>query len=274
MPTAEEMSQLVPQAFSGPENNNNGVPFSLPMRTMSMSPGYSSSNRPADIPAYLESQGVPLNTPIRPGDTGRGPMPMTSIHMPGATAEQYEQAYRQQRASMLYQLLSDRGYFALPPESRRPLRNVLGLNGAQTPSIPSLSSTRVPGQPFAGWYSAMPASIPVREGTELRMRRNALGSNAVDLEDFIDGETVEVLYTPDQVRRMDQGETVRVTPSMVLKRTSVEQLVTSGSRTNPTTRQPIALRERRVLRLTNSNNQSSQGGKRKNRKSTRKNRKH
>lgn len=275
--------------------NNNLLPAGLPilpMRTMTMMPTYGSSTRPANIPAFLEAEGVPLDTPTRPGDTGRGPLPHMSLYIAGATPAQMEEAYRRERASMLYQMLSDRGYFMTPRAHRRPVREVLGVNGPQTPSVlpsitvpptlsvlrgiplpprgvPSLSSTRAP----AGMFSYMPAAIPVREGAELRMVKNTLGSNAVDLEDFVDGETVEVLYTQDQVQRLNRGERVKVTPSMVLKSTSVEGLIKAGTRQNPTTRQPIAMRERRVLKFVNSNN-NSQGGKRKTRKSTRKNRKH
>lgn len=108
--------------------------------------------------------------------------------------------------------------------------------------------------------------IPIRQGAELQMNKNSLGPNAIDLEDFVDGEPVEVLYNEEQVKRLNQGENVRITPSMVFKPTSVEALLKSGATLNPTTRQPIVMREIRTLRFRNN----STGGKRKRRKTQRK----
>ena len=308
-------------------NNNSNIPTFLPMRTMSYYPSAELRTRPTDIPAFLEAEGVPLNTPIRRGDTGRGPMPLMSIHIQNGTPENYEEVYRRERARFLYQMLSDRGYFDTPRSLRRPVREVLGIDEPQTPSVlPPANSTGSSGssgllspylQPWmlqpmqpgfsmpspSNSYSALSrAPIPTREGGELRMPRANIGANAIDLEDFVDGETVEVLYTPQQARRLNAGNTVRITPSMIMRPTSVAGLIASGSRINPTTRQPIGLRETRTLRIENSNNNQNniiannpnnsvnntqsvsynnrtrgnqtQGGKRKKRKSTKKNRKY
>ena len=112
-----------------------------------------------------------------------------------------------------------------------------------------------------------PTGIPIRDGGELRMRKSNLGENAIAQFPFEDGENIEVLYTEDNVKNLNAGNNVPILPAMVFKSSSVDELLKSGSTTNPLTRQPIALRERRILRFTNTN---SSGGKRKTLKQTRK----
>ena len=284
------------------DNNNSSF---LPMRTMSFYPGNQVNNTPTDILTYLESQGVPLNTPLHRGDSGRGPIPGMSIYVSGATPEQMEDVYLRERARMLYRSLADRGYFAAPQDRRRPLRQVLGLEEppVQVPSLgaagragmfavaPRLSGfvgslgffgqQQPPQEPLSslaqrgllpsnrGLFSSS-SQIPIEEGGTLYMSAESLGENAVDLEKFTEGEDVEVLYSEEQVAARGRGEVVAVKPSMVLKSGSVQQLMNRGFMRNPTTQVPIALRERRKLTFIPPKNNASgagTGGKRKVKKS-------
>ena len=239
--------------------NNPGSNLGLPRRSetsLPVVPRQTASSRPSDIVAYLEEQGVPLNLPIMPGDTGVGPMPLMFHHMPGATAEQMQEVYRRERAGYLYQVLSDMGYFHMDPSTR--------------PSARELLQKRFQSMPHASTYaprsnSPEPTSISIEEGGELRMKKSNLGENALSSEEFKDGDTIEVLYTENQVNAKRQGQNVTITPSMVMKSSSVEALIKRGYFKNPLTREPIALRERRILRFTNT-----AGGKRKRRKTQRK----
>lgn len=254
---------------NGSNNNRNNVPnlglpqrssSFLPMRSMSSYPVESASRRPADIPAYLEAQGVPLNIPIVPGDTGVGPLPRMSIYVQGATPEQMQEVYRRERASQLYQMLSDSGYFAMNPATRPPARELLARRFQ--PRANSIFTSN-PISTFSPEPSPPPVTIPVIDSPELVMNQRNLGQNAVTQDDFVDGETVEVLYSEEQARNKREGRHVQVMPSMVYKSESVQGLLSSGNPRNPLTREPIALRERRTLRFRNN----STGGKRKHRKS-------
>ncbi len=230
---------------------------------------------PDNIPAYLTSQGVPLNTPLMAGDTGRGPIPgrpLSSYILGGIPLSRHNDRYierflQRERLMTLYRLLKWYGYWDTPAAERRPLEEVLGLNPPR-----EFDWGEFFGAPRAS--APQPKHLPMGYGGDLVLKRGNINLNAITQEEFTNGEKVDVLYTEDQLKKLNRGETVNIKPSMIFKINSVDALLKQGSLQNPMTRENVALRERRTLRFGKSNNNSaagagagaSQGGKRKKRK--------
>ena len=90
----------------------------------------------------------------------------------------------------------------------------------------------------------------------LSVKRTNFTTNAISLEDFEEGEKVEVFYSEPQYRNLQNGKAVPIKPSMVFKQSSVRNLVGSvenGTLKNPLTREPVIYREVRKLVFLNEN---------------------
>lgn len=110
--------------------------------------------------------------------------------------------------------------------------------------------------PYFSSNNSIPTTIPIRNGPILSMNKNKLNVNVISLQPFEDDEIVDVVYTPDEVAKLNRSESVNITSAMIYKPEHLQGWINSGKTTNPQTRQPIALRERRKLKLTSANNKA------------------
>lgn len=96
--------------------------------------------------------------------------------------------------------------------------------------------------------------VPREDGEipELRVKRSNYPQNVITLEPFADGEKIEVMYSQEQFNQLSAGRNVSIKPSMVIKRQSARNLSlasANGRFLNPSTREPVAHREVRVLKF-------------------------
>lgn len=232
--------------------------------------GYSSITQiplPNDVEAFLTKEGVPLNTRLFPGDRGSGSIQGIDYSFGGLglnslSNAQREKFLKKERLSYLYRMLKWWGYFDTPVGERRPISELLGTNPYREFTWNQYHNPR---------YQApkpKPVYLPVEyAGGPLYMKKENLTVDPINQEEFVDGEKVNVLYTKNQLKRLNNGEEVNVKASMIFRPSSVNSMLERGSLINPMTREKTELRQRRTLHFQNS----TKGGKRKRktRKSTR-----
>lgn len=223
---------------------------------------------PDNVEAFLIREGVPLNTKLTPGNSGEGVVPGTSYSLAGLSLRnlsnsQKKKFLKQERLKYLYRMLKWWGYFDTPVAQRKPIPEVLGTNGNQDFTWTWMQYLNNKYRPSA----PNPVHLPMEYGGELVMSKSNLTVDPINQQDFVDGEKVNVLYTKEQLKKLNEGEEVNVKASMIYRPTSVNSILERGSLVNPMTREKTELRQRRTLRLKNTN-----GGKRR-RKQSKKSRK-
>ena len=218
---------------------------------------------PDDVEAFLVREGVPLNTRLMPGNTGHGGIrgqhySFAGLSLNNMSNTQRESFLKKERLKTLYRMLKWWGYFDTPVAERRPIAELLGTNPVREFTWNQYHDPKYkPPVP-------KPVYLPMEYAGELVLNKKNLTVDPIDQDEFVNGEKVDVLYTKEQLKKLNKGEEVNVKASMIFRPTSVDSLLERGSLVNPLTREKTELRQRRTLRFKNAT-----GGKRKGKKSKR-----
>lgn len=241
---------------------------------------------PENVEAFLTREGVPLNTRLFPGDRGSGPIRGQEYSFGGISLNNYftnaqrEQFLKKERLKYLYRMLKWWGYFDTPVAERKPISELLGTNPYREFTWDQYMSPKYQ-HPIP-----KPVYLPVEyAGGPLYMNKGSLTVDPINQEEFTEGEKVNVLYTKNQLARLNKGKKVNVKPSMIFRPTSVNSMLERGSLINPMTREKVELRQRRTLKFKNNattnqnasnsnSNNNSVGGKRKMKKTRKSTRRH
>lgn len=236
--------------------------------------GYRTINEipvPEDVEAFLTKEGVPLNTRLYPGNRGSGAIRDQEYSFGGMSMNNYftnaqkERFLKKERLKFLYRMLKWWGYFDTPVAERKPIAELLGTNPYREFTWDQYMNPKYQ-KPVP-----KPVYLPVDyAGGPLYMNKKNLTVDPIDQEEFVNGEKVNVLYTKDQLKKLNAGKEVIVKASMIFRPSSVNSILERGSLVNPMTREKTELRQRRTLRFRNESATGAgagSGGKRRNKRS-------